>query len=382
VRLDGERLRVTSQLVRAADEVHLWAGNHDRRLDDLLKVQSEVSAQVAGALALQILPAGSGEAAEATPAAWREYLRGRAALGEEDSPRPAEAQAAFLRAVALDPGFARAWLALARTRWMLGATPRESAVASREDLAKSLDLDDSLAEAHATLAEIRFYVDWDFEGARAEWERALELDPGSAGIRHEFAAYWGSLGRHDEALRLVNEALRLDPLSPGVLSDVGWYSYFARRYGDAILRSRETLSRTPGYFWAGRCIVLSAMLAGDPAAAVPVVRDEMKGRGAAPSILSALDAANAPAAVRAYWGWDLDRRLAHPGGSGGSPADVAVARLALGDREGALAGLEKAVNARWGWILPFLGVDPFFDTLRREPRFERLLDRIGRAGRG
>jgi len=182
---------------------------------------------------------------------------------------------------------------------------------------------------------------------------------------------------NDEALKLVSAALRLDPLAPDVLSDVGWYSYFARRYDDAIRLSSGTLARTPGFFWARRCLALSAMLKGDVAAAVPSLRDEMRGRGAPAERVSSLDVADPPGAVRAYWTWDLERRVASRGSPGASPADEAVARLALGDRDGALSALETAAEMRRGWILPFLGVDPFFDPLRSDPRFEHLLARIG-----
>ncbi|MBI3451199.1 MAG: winged helix-turn-helix domain-containing protein [Acidobacteria bacterium] len=377
VRAERDRVRITSQLIRAVDEVHLWAGNHDRRLGDTLALESEVSAQIARALALRILPDGAQASAATTPAAYRDYLRGRAALADVPAPRIDEARSAFESAVAEDPGFAPAWTSLARARWMQGAPESAAEASARDALRRALALDDSLSDAHAALAEIRFYHDWDFEGARAEWERALELNPGSAELRHDFAAYWGARGRHDEALRLVGEALRLDPLAPDVLSDVGWYSYFARRYDDAVRLSRETLARTPDFFWAQRCLALSAMLKGDLAAAVPALRAEMLGRGAPPGSVAGLDGADPTAAVRAYWTWDLDRRVARRGKPGASPADEAVARLALGDREGAITALEAAVGMRAGWILPFLGVDPFFDPLRSEPRFERVLDRIG-----
>jgi len=377
LRREGDRVRVTSQLIRASDATHLWAGNHDRRLGDLLKLQGEVSGLIAGALAVQILPGEATERAATTAEAYDAYLKGKAIFAEGTLDAAKRSIEALERSVALDPAFAPAWAALAHVQ-RVTAFPRDrTADTGMEALRKALALDDDLPEAHAEMADKLFYFDWDFEGARAEWERALELDPGSASIRHDLAAYWGASGRHAEALRLVGEALKLDPLAPDVLSDVGWYSYFARRYDDAIERSVQTLRTSPHFFYAERCITLASMMRGDPARAIPTVREQMVSRRADPNDLRLLDDPDPAAALRAYWRWDREIQGRRVSKGWGSPSDVAVARLALGDREGALDALEEAVEGRNGWILPFLGVDPLFDAVRAEPRFRKIIERIG-----
>jgi TolB-like protein/DNA-binding winged helix-turn-helix (wHTH) protein/Tfp pilus assembly protein PilF len=376
LRREGDRVRVTSQLVRASDEVHIWSASHDRVTGEFLPLQIDLSRQIAGALALQILPEGVREAAAAAPGAYDAYLRARGHL-RPPSPKPREALRELERAVALDPGFARAWIALARVRRQASNGDAEALRDAREAARKALMLDDALPEAHAFLADVAFYHDWDVEAARREWERALELDPGSAELRHALAAYWSATGRHDEALRLMAESERLDPLAPAVVSDVGWYAYFARRYDAAIEGSRRTLEHAPSYYWARRCILLAAISKGDARAAVAAGRAEMESRQASPEQVAALGAPDPREALTAYWRWDLTATQAALAKGTVTHAELAIAHLGVGDREAALEALDDAVTERRGWILPFLNVDPYFDPLRDDPRFAAILERIG-----
>jgi tetratricopeptide (TPR) repeat protein len=159
-----------------------------------------------------------------------------------------------------------------------------------------------------------------------------------------------------------------------VNSDVGWYHYYARRYDDAIRHSRRTLELTPGFYWARRCILLSFAKKNDLRAAVAEARQEMEEAGASKAQSRDLGELPPSEAMRIYWLWDLDRKL--PGRPRRSQTDLAIAYLGLGKRELALAALEGAFEERYGWQLPFLGVEPMMDPLRDEPRFKDLVHQI------
>jgi len=233
VRRDGDRVRVTAQLV-GADDLHRWANEYDRelrreRLADL-ELQATVSETIARAVALNLGLEGGGEATREAPGtsasptvpeAHQAYLEGLGLLPPGAGADPSRALAAFRRTVELDPGFAAGWLGVAAA---LGSSPqpRDRKIEERRvALERALALDESLPDAHRRLALLRFYYDWDLAGARASWERALELAPHFAEAHHDLAAYWSVTGRHDQALASVDRALALDPGSPGVTSDVG-----------------------------------------------------------------------------------------------------------------------------------------------------------------
>ncbi len=385
VRRQGDRVRITARLVRTDDEVHLWAGRYDRELVGLIDVAGEVSQKIGQALALELglettgEPAGS---AATDPLAYEAFLQGRYELSRQrpNGSWPDGAIAAagnhLRQALEIDAGFAPAWVELSKVlRFQAG--PRQGPLQAREALDRALALDDTSARAHRRLAMLRFYSDWDIEGARVSFERALELDPGFAAVHHDIAAYYSVNGRHDEAVASVKRALRLDPLSPSVASDVGWYYYFGRRWSEAIEASRRTLELQPGFFWAKRCILQAAMAAGDFETAAEQGLQDMRELGAAPADVEAVASADAVSGVEAYWRWRLTHLSSGAEGAKRIRAiELADIHMALGEPEPALAALERAHKEHIGWILPFLRVHPLYDPLRSDPRFRRLVEKI------
>ena len=376
VRRDGTLVRVTAQLVRTSDRAHLWAGSYDRTTPELIALQTDVADAIARALGLTLLPASAREAGRsADPAASAAYLEGRGLLAQQP-PDAAGARRALERAVRQDPAFALAWTALARARLLSGE--RNGAAEARGALQHALALDDGLAEAHLVRANLHLYVDWDVAAAGREFARALELEPGNAEAHHDAAAWWSVQGRHDEALASVARAVRLDPRSPAVLGDIGWYAYFARRFDEAVAGSRRALEVSPRDLWARRCLLLVSHLRGEHEQVVAMARTMASDPVPhAASLRAALEAARPGEEAEAFWRWDLERKRALADQGAPMRTDEAATAMVLGDRARALAALEAAVEARRGWILPFLGVDPIFDPLRNEPRFRALLERIG-----
>lgn len=384
VRREGDRVRVTVQLI-GADDLHRWANEYDRdlpreRVADL-ELQATVAETVARAVGLNLgmtQPEGSSGHGATTPEAWRAYLEGKRWLAPAERPDPERALAELRRAVELDPAFAAGWLEVYRALNQRPGplSPRERGQA-REALDRALVLDESMPEAHRLRALFAFYVEWDRESARASWQRALELAPHFSEAHHDLAAWYSVTGDHERALAEVDRALALDPRSPGVHSDVGWYSYFARRPRQAVERCRKTLEIEPGYFWAEECILLGSLAAGDlEGARARALRSLREAEAPAEAVTRVADS-EPEEALRVYARWaveemrELESRRSVP-----YPAQLATRRLMLGDADGALEELERAFRLRHGWILPFLPIHPLFDPLRDDPRFEELVRRI------
>ena len=215
VRGGAGRLRITVQLIRVADQSHLWARSFDRGGDDILGVQREVSESVAQSLALELLPKRLVEVGTEHSPAREAYLKGKYLLAKQDSGVAGQAVEFFQQAVAADPGYAAAYVGLAEARIRLNLTPREKLAPARESLSRAQQLDETLAEAHCLSGEIarRYELNWNL--ARREFERAIELEPGRARSHYEYAFYFSYLGQPDEAIARMRQSLELDPVSPG-----------------------------------------------------------------------------------------------------------------------------------------------------------------------
>ncbi|GAB4565850.1 MAG: hypothetical protein Tsb0020_17050 [Haliangiales bacterium] len=379
VRRAGDTVRVTAQLIQPATAQPMWAGSFDRETADVLAAQGELAETLLHALALELSPSAPPQRPQ--PGAYEAYLEGRYHLHQRQPDSADTAAARFSAAIAIDPDFAAARAGLAHAQLRRPLPADERARLARQAAEAALTRDHSLAEAHLAMALVYFYHDWNLEAARAAFERALAFNPGYAQAHHAFAGYYSVTGQHQRALAAVERARALDPLSPMVNADIGWYYYFARQYQRAAAHCRRTLTLAPGFYWAHRCIIRAHLAAGEPAAAARAAQAELREQGAPEADLDQVTETSAQAALRAYWRWDLARKQADPRPSI-SPANRALAHLALDQRGQALDRLEDAVEQRSGWLVPFLRVDPFFDPLRDEPRFQALLARIEAASIG
>ena len=311
-----------------------------------------------------------------TPEAYDAYLRGAWLLSSEAGPgRFLRARESFARAIDLDPGFAPAYVGLARARTMSEVGP-ESRRAVREALSKAIALDDDLPTAHSALAMLLFYREFDVDGARRSFERAIEINPDYAEAHQSVAACYSVRGQHDLAIASVQQARRIDPLSSMIGSDIGWYYYFARRFDEAIEHCRRTRELDPGFYWAELCIQLSLQQQGDWAGLVEEARRQIRELDPEAEELARLENDDPKDAARTVWEWRLRHMEIHAQTAFVAPADLAQLHMALGNQDRALQLLEEGFELRAGWILPFLTVDPLFDPLRGDPRFDDLVTRI------
>jgi TolB-like protein/DNA-binding winged helix-turn-helix (wHTH) protein/Tfp pilus assembly protein PilF len=388
VRRESDRIRVTAQLVRTADQTHLWAESYDRPVADTLALQDDVAHRVVAALEGRLLAEhqAPSQTAVAHPQAYDAYLKGRYELARPMRPgsegEGARASlAAFEGAVELDPSYAPAWAGLASAAiasvdsGVLAA--EEGFTRARTAAGKALDLDETLAEAHVALATVALYHDWRLDEAGAHYTRALALDPGRSASYHAYAGFLSAQGRHDEAIAAMETARRLDPLSAAVNGDVGWYFYMARRYDEAIACYRRTLELEPGLRWVSAFLVDALARTGRWSEA----RDEalaVMERGTAPAEdLERVRGLAAREAVREFW-----RAAARRGERSNRPNAefIAVRHAQLGDGDRALEWLERAVDGRSRWVVALLGAEPSFDPWRSDARFRVLRHRVGLAG--
>ena len=380
VRKAGGRLRITAQLTSTEDGQLLWSQRYDRTLEDVFAIQDEIANTIVSTLRATTF------ASLETPVARRHtdnvrahslYLRGRHAWNKRSQEAVFEAIDFFEQAIREDPNYALAYTGLADSFALLldyrSVPVQEWHERAKEYARKALALDESLAEAHTSLAWSMFIYDWDWEGAAREFRRAIELDPRYPTAHQWHAFSLASRGRLDEALLEGHVAQELDPASVSIRRTLGWLYYYARRYEQARYHLSRAIEMNPEAEETYRVLGLAVAMDGDLVEAERVLREAITLRGAGPYAIATLgyvlgrrgDRDGALALAE-----DLERRAAT-----GYVSSVAFATLylGLGDIEQSLAWTERAREERRGWVA-YLRVNPIFDPLRETQRFRALLE--------
>ncbi len=381
VRRRGSQLRLNARLIRTEDFTSLWSQSYERNLPDLLSAQIDFAAGVGRALAVelelrQVPPRPQTKfPPSADPQALDAYLQGRYLLDRRGAEDLVPAKQAFERAIALAPGYAAAHAWLGESTRLLASNgtrqDREQLATARRHALRALELDPSSSIAHLVVAYCRWLLEWDWDGAEAAYRRALELDPGSARVNHRAAYFLSARGLGEAAIRHIEEARYLDPVSPRVHRDVAWFYLLARRYEDSAHAGRRTLELAPNNTLALFCIMEGNRLLGQEAPAKEALANLAKSAGAPAALLSALENLEMSRAYRRVLQWLQDLVI---NGSVVFPAyEQAFLELSLdGDPERALALLEDSLDGLESPVV-MLAVDPRFDPLREAPGYRRLL---------
>jgi tetratricopeptide (TPR) repeat protein len=245
-------VRVTAQLVKAADGFHLWSETYDRTLEDIFAVQDDIARSVSSALRLRLLAGQKQPAAPAGNAeAYSLYLQGKYFRARRKREDLVKAVSYFEQALKLDPGYARAWVGLATAHTSQvdhDSIPRDEGLGkARLEVEKALERDPNLAEAHAALGRMRRVYDWDWSGADAAYKRAFELEPRDTAVVLGLASQAATSGRFGEALRLDRRAIEIDPLSVAAHHTLGHHSWRAGRLDEAEAAYRKALDLDPEY---------------------------------------------------------------------------------------------------------------------------------------
>ncbi len=381
VQRDAGTVRVTVQLIDGTDDRHLWAESYTREARDVLKLQSEVARAIAREIRVAVSPEEARRLAAAKsvdPVAHELLLQGAAMGSGGDSQREAGERvlALYRQAVERAPDYARAHAALAGALAVVGANGygnmTDACAAARAELTRALELDPADGEALAFSGHLRMRCDLDWAGADREIRRAAELSPGSAAVLTYQGWFLSAVGRHDEAIESARRAAGLDPLNQWRTGYVGTRLYEARRYDEAAAHLGKMLDVWPdslfGKWLLGR--VRTAQGRYDEALAVLLTR-----KVARPDMNFVAGLAQGLAGHRREAREVLEYLLEKRRKSFVPTDQIAAVYLGLGDRASAMEWLERSYEER-SMFLEFFKVDPMWDPLRREPRFESLLARM------
>jgi len=387
IRRESDRVRITAQLIQTKDQSHLWARQYDRELDSLLALEGEVAQEISDEILISL--GGKSEPPTArrfpTPASFEVYelyLKGLF-FGNKRTPQGfRQAISCFQQAIEKDPNYTRAYAGLADIYTLMsnyGLVPAHDYMPkARAAALKALQIDDSLAEAHASLAVIAENYDWDWQTANKEYRRAIELNPNYATAHHWYAECLAFQGRFDEALAESERARQLDPLSLIIAADNGAILYFSRQYDRAIERFRSVLDLDPG-FTRAHLVIAAYVQKGQFMDALADIEAWRRTGNDAPWISEwetyvygragrLREAQNALQRVRRLsQEWQTD------------PSQFMIVCYAgVNDQAEWLDWLEKATREHANVPTGFK-VDPLYDPLRSNPRFQALLRRVGLA---
>ncbi|HXZ79640.1 MAG TPA: winged helix-turn-helix domain-containing protein [Terriglobales bacterium] len=378
----GNHVRITAQLINAYSDQHLWAESYERDLSDILRLQSEIAQAIVQRVRVQLTPQQQmrlGAALAVDPEAYEAYLKGRYYWNQRTADSLQKASAYFQQAIDKDPAYAAAYSGLADCNsgltWHGFRSPDEALPKAYAAALKSIEIDPQSAEAHASLGLVLHHR-WDWPRAEAEFRRAIDLDPQYANAHHWYGDYLSVRGRHDEALLEAKEALRLDPLNRMIGTWVALRYYLARNYNAAIEQSRNTVDLDSNFAAAHLLLGENYVQTGLYKEGLAELERAAKLSGNSPIYLAQVAVAHAavgrkPEALRIVAQLQKISSECYV-----SPYGLAQVYAALNDKEQTFKWLQAALDDRAVWM-SYLAVDPVFDNLRSDQRFQDLLRQVG-----
>jgi len=373
VRRDGNRVRITAELIDASDGFTMWSETYEREMHGIFALQDEITRSIVETLKLKlaISPARRFRSTDAYDA----YLEGLVNSDQNTEPELRKSLQFFQQAVERDPNFSRAWTGIAKAwLWLADSyiAPLEAYPKVRDAATRALQLDDGEAEAHVYLAETRRILDWDLDGAEAEFNRAVAIDPNSTTSNYFIAALYAARGERDKALTYLRRADRIDPASLWVSNFAcELYRYFGL-YDEAIAAGERALQLDPTFAHYGEpalAALYREMGRFDDAIALYRKAQEFTGR---PGFGLAITYARMKRREEA-----LETLEAAITGWGYRPGDaIAHVHVTLGAHDDAIRELERACEQRSS-SLHGVGIAPEFAPLRSDKRFKSILQRIG-----
>jgi TolB-like protein/DNA-binding winged helix-turn-helix (wHTH) protein len=380
VRKAGDRLRITAQLIQVVDQTHLWAQTYDRDVRDVLAIQGDVARAIAEQIRLRLTPEQQHRLAavrRTDSEAFELYLNGRYYFNQPGLPRAIEY---FQRAIEKDPEYAQAYSGLSDSYTVQvfwgSVAPRPALEKAKAAAQKALALNNSLAEAYASLADCEL-LSWDFPGAEHNFKRALELNPSYVNAHHWYSHYLVAMGRMDESLAETQRGILFDPLELSIQVHLGWHYYYARNYDQAIASIEQVLKGGPNRARPLPHSILGASYEqkGMYDEAILNFRDAIGQSGGFTVYVAQLAHAQAASGNRAEALRIVDELKRLPKDKYVPPEEIAAVYAALQQKETAFEWLEQAYQVRSASLIN-LKVDPRFDSLRSDQRFSSLVRRV------
>ena len=376
----GDQITLSLELIDAQTENVIWTDRYDRKSADLVSLQNEIARDVSSRLKTKLSGVDTQKLAKtytANAEAYRLYLQGRFYWNKREEKDFRKALEYYNQAIALDPNYALAYAGLADTYALLSSfgfmRPDEAVPKAREFANRALTLDDSLAEPHTTLGYELLQYEYDFAGAEREFKRSIELNPNYATAHQWYSEMLTDLGRFDEALAEIRRGLEIEPLSLPINWDYGRFLYMSRRYDESLAQHKKTIELDPSFARAHRTIAEIYRIRGDYANAV-------EERAKFFDLIGQSQNAALIRATFARGGWLGFLRLVTAENSPLKDSNnnwvVAKAYLDLGQKDKAFAELNKAYENRLS-SLCWLKVEPQLDSLRSDPRYQQLLQKMG-----
>ncbi len=376
----GDQLQVSAELVNASDKTQMWGEQFNRRATDALAVQTEISQHIAEKLRLRLTKAEQQQLvkdAKVNPEAYEQLLKGRFYRLKGGPENLRKAVEYYNQAISIDDKYALAYALLADVYRQMGSNgyldPKEAAPKAEAAAKKALELDEGLAEAHEAIASIKRNA-WDWVGAEQEYKRAIELNPNLSRVHSGYAAFLSKMGRHDQAIVESKRARELDPLSTSANANIGYFLLFARQYGQAVEQLKKTLEMDKNFGFAHVVLGYTYDAMGKHNDAIAEYEESLRLQGDNTSSQCYLGYALAKAGRRREA--EALRKRLETTKEYVSPAELAVLYVGLGEKEKALAALERAYTEH-DLQMQHLATDPHYDALRSEPRFQELIRKVG-----
>ena len=372
VQVIGDRLRITPKIIKVNDGSQVWSAQYDRHMEDVFAIQDEIAREIVTSLKITLL----GE--KETPLirsytrnteAYQAYLKGRFYWNKRTEEGMRKSVEYFEQAIEKDPSYALAYIGLADSYITLAQwyflPSQEAFPKAREAALKALEIDDSLGEAHASLAEVKHGIDWDWKGSEKEFKRATELSPHYATAHQWYGQLLACLGRFDEGLKEIRRAQELDPLSLQIHAAGGFFFYLARDYDKGIDQCKKTLEMDPHFPPAHVYLCWNYTGKGmyEDALREAQVTDDRYSMAAIYAAMNRQDMARRLLA-------SLLKQPQH------TKHQIAAIYFGLGENEEGFKWLEEAYDER-AYALAYIKVFPVYDVVRSDPRFQALLKRVG-----
>ena len=379
----GEQVRITAQLIRASTDEHLWSQSYEGYLGGTLQLQDKVASDIADHIRVNVTSYGGALRSSAkvvNPEAYDAYLRGRYFWNKRTEQGLRRAIEYFDQAIAKDPHYAQAYSGLADSYALLGdweygaLAPKEAFPKAKAAAAKALQLDDTLGEAHASLALCLKSFDWDWKSAERELVRALELNPSYATAHQWYAWNLIILGRVNEGIGELKKAEALDPLSLIISADIADALVIARRYKDSVQQSRKTIEMDPSFAMAHYQLAQAFVQEGKYNEATLELQQAIELSRGNPICKSMLAYVYAKSGSESKARNILNELKAVSNQVQSNAANIALIYAGLNEKDQAFAWLQLGYEERFN---PSVLVRPAFDTLRPDPRFQDLLRRLG-----